>query len=88
MKFHSREGIVFFTTTSTGSYTSSYGCPGIIRDKTGMKMTILYSAEWSCTSSPSCIFMAWYLIKHRDNFTFSLHHYYYYNAKSEQRRGI
>jgi hypothetical protein len=35
----------------------------------------LSSAEfknaWSCTSTPPYIFMAWYLFKHRDNFTFT-----------------
>jgi hypothetical protein len=27
--------------------------------------------SWSYTSTPSYIFMAWYLVKHRDNFTFN-----------------
>jgi hypothetical protein len=22
---------------------------------------------WSCTSNPSCVFIGWYLVKHRDN---------------------
>jgi hypothetical protein len=26
---------------------------------------------WSYTSTPQCVFMAWCLVKHRDNFTFS-----------------
>jgi hypothetical protein len=25
---------------------------------------------WSCTSTPPYVFMAWCLVKHRDNFTF------------------
>jgi len=25
---------------------------------------------WSYTSTPQCVFMAWCLVKHRDNFTF------------------
>jgi hypothetical protein len=28
---------------------------------------------WSYTFTPQYVFMAWYLFKHRDNFTFSLH---------------
>jgi VCBS repeat-containing protein len=28
--------------------------------------------EWSYTSAPQYAFMAWYLIKHRGNFTFTL----------------
>jgi hypothetical protein len=27
---------------------------------------------WSCTSTPPHVFMAWCLVKHRDNFTFTL----------------
>jgi hypothetical protein len=27
---------------------------------------------WSCTSTHQYVFMAWYLIKHRENFTFSI----------------
>jgi len=27
---------------------------------------------WSYTSTPQCAFMAWFLVKHRDNFTFTL----------------
>jgi len=33
-----------------------------------------YSAEvqnaWSCTSTPQFVFMAWCLVRHRENFTF------------------
>jgi hypothetical protein len=28
---------------------------------------------WSCTSIPQYVFMAWCLVKHRDNFTFYLY---------------
>jgi hypothetical protein len=27
---------------------------------------------WSYTSTPQYVFMAWFLVKHRDNFTFTL----------------
>jgi hypothetical protein len=27
--------------------------------------------EWSYTSTPQYVFMAWYLVKHGDNFTFT-----------------
>jgi hypothetical protein len=30
---------------------------------------------WSYTSTPQYVFMAWYLVKHRDNFTFYIHTY-------------
>jgi hypothetical protein len=28
--------------------------------------------SWSYTSTPQCVFMAWCLVKHRDNFSFTL----------------
>jgi hypothetical protein len=28
--------------------------------------------EWNYTSTPQYVFMAWYLVKHRDKFTFTL----------------
>jgi hypothetical protein len=28
---------------------------------------------WSCTSTPQYVFMAWYLVKHGDNFTLPVH---------------
>jgi hypothetical protein len=33
---------------------------------------------WSCTSTPQYVFMVWWLIKHRDNFTFTLQQNYIY----------
>jgi hypothetical protein len=32
---------------------------------------------WSCTSTPPYTFMVWYLVKHRDNFTFTLVSYFF-----------
>jgi hypothetical protein len=28
---------------------------------------------WSYTSTPQYVFMAWFLVRHRDNFTFTFH---------------
>jgi hypothetical protein len=33
---------------------------------------------WSYTFTPQYVFMAWCLVKHRDNFTFTYYYYYYY----------
>jgi hypothetical protein len=35
---------------------------------------ILQKNAWSYTSTPQYIFMAWCLVKHRDNFTFTFTH--------------
>jgi len=34
--------------------------------------SVVVKNTWSCTSILPYIFMAWYLFKHRDNFTFTL----------------
>jgi hypothetical protein len=37
---------------------------------------------WSYTSTPQYVFMAWCLVKHRDNFTFTLHTDYCFYIRS------
>jgi hypothetical protein len=37
---------------------------------------------WSCTSTPQYAFIAWCLVKHRDNFTFT---FYLYHRKDPER---
>jgi len=52
------------------------GYPGIKQPESEAYHSPLCSAEaknaWRCTSTPKYVFMAWCLVKHRDNFTFTL----------------
>jgi hypothetical protein len=51
--------------------------PGVKRQGREADHSPLSSAEvnntWRHTCTPQYVFMAWYLVKHRDNFTFTFH---------------
>jgi hypothetical protein len=47
---------------------------GVVKLTTRLCLLPKVKNAWSYTSIPSFIFMAWYLVKHRNNFTFYLYH--------------
>jgi hypothetical protein len=85
--FDSRRGlgIFFFTTasrtalgpTQPGALLLGVKRPGREADHSSPSSAGVKN-EWSYTSTPQYVFMAWQLVKHRDNFTFYLYYYYYY----------
>jgi len=49
--------------------------PGVKRPELEADHSLLSSAKaknaWRCTSIPPCVFMAWFLVKHKDSFLHS-----------------
>jgi len=56
------------TQWAPGALTPEEKCPGREADRSLPSSTEITNA-WSCTSIPQYVFMAWYLVKYRDNFT-------------------
>jgi hypothetical protein len=64
-----------------GIQTGSGTNPAFILTGTGQYYSPQYNAEikntWRYTSTPQYVFMAWCLVKHRDNFTFTFTGHYF-----------
>jgi hypothetical protein len=81
-----RLGIILFTTASRtalgptqppiqwvpGAFSLGVKRPGREADHSPLSSAEVKNA-WSYTSTPQYVFRAWCLVKHRDNFTFTIH---------------